>query len=136
VPLLLPSHFTPVLLAIAVNSIDGWDRITSGCTVSDSSATRNGRVVYYGLTSKRHCQFLEEKKTKHLLNLHIWPNHNKNNLVLLDLHPTDIDQPKNILHLHHPMEHSFDHNKHFTLTQSRSDFLLYESWIQQLEPRF
>jgi hypothetical protein len=118
----LPSHFTPVLLALAVNSMDGWDRITTDRTVSDSSTVRNAAVGYYGLASRKHCQILGER-TKCVLNAHIWPDHNKSNLVLVDLKPSDIDNPKNILRLHCGIERYFDH-KQLTFTQAGGEFHL------------
>jgi hypothetical protein len=118
----LPSHFTPVLLALAVNNMDGWDRITTDRTVSDSSTVRNAAVGYYGLVSKKHCQILG-KGTKCVLNAHIWPDHNKSNMVLVDLNPSDIDNPKNILRLHRGIERYFDH-KQLTFTQAGAEFHL------------
>jgi hypothetical protein len=119
----LPSHFTPVLLALAVSNMDGWDRITAERTVSDSSTVRNAAVVYYRLASKKHCQILGEN-TEHVLNAHIWPDHNKSNLVLVDLKPTDIDEPKNILRLHRGIERFFDHKQITFIQSGSSDFLL------------
>jgi hypothetical protein len=96
--------------------MDGWDRITTDCTVSDSSANHNTVVAYYGLASKEHCQMLGDA--------HLWPDHSKSNLVLVDCKSTDIDDPKNILRLHRGIERLFDH-KQVTFTQSGSkDFLL------------
>jgi hypothetical protein len=118
----LPSHFTPVLLALAVNSMDGWDRITADRTVSDSSTVCNAAVAHYGLASRKHCQILGER-TEHVLNAHIWPDHNKNNLVLVDLKPSDIDYPKNILRLHRGIKRYFDH-KQLTFTQAGAEFHL------------
>jgi hypothetical protein len=103
--------------------MDGWDRITDERAVSDSTAVRNDAVEYYGLASGKHCQILG-KNTKHVMNAHIWPDHNKSNLVLVDLKPTDIDEPKNILRLYSDIERYFDH-KEITFIQSGSaDFLL------------
>jgi hypothetical protein len=41
-------------------------------------------------------------------NAHIWPHNNKDNLPLIDLVATDIDNPKNVLRLHSDIEHKFD----------------------------
>ena len=63
------------------------------------------------------------QKTKHVVNAHIWPHHNKANLVLVDLAATDIDSPQNILRLHKDIERYFDH-KQLTFIQSGNVFLL------------
>ena len=102
--------------------MDGWDKTTSQRTKSESSEVRNATVKFYGLSSRRHCQILGEN-TEHVVDAHIWPRHNRDNLVLVELEATDIDDPKNILRLHKNIEGFFDH-KQLTFTQSGSDFLL------------
>ena len=119
----LPTHLTNVLLTMAVNNMDGWDRITNNRTVSVSSATCDAALAYYGLDAKDYCQILGET-TKHVVNAHIWPDHNKSNLVLVDLKPTDANNPRNILRLHRDIERFFD-RKRVTFVQSGSqEFLL------------
>jgi hypothetical protein len=48
----------------------------------------------YGLRVGKHCQVLGPG-TKHVMNAHIWPHNNMENL-LIDLVATDIDNPKNV----------------------------------------
>jgi hypothetical protein len=108
---------------MAVNNMDGWDRNTNTRTVSVSSTTCDAALLYYGLVNKKQCQILGIN-TKNVVNAHIWPDHNKRNLVLVGLKPTDADDPRNILRLHRDIERFFDH-KQVTFTQSGiQEFLL------------
>jgi HNH endonuclease len=115
----LPTHFMNVLLRMAMNNLDGWEWITNAHTVSNSSSVCDAALDYYDLAAKNYCQILGEN-TKHVVNAHIWPHHNKRNLVLVDLQPTDADKPRNILRLHRDIEYHFDH-KDVTFIQSGSD---------------
>jgi hypothetical protein len=82
-----PPHFTPVLLVLTVNNMDGCDRIINERMESDSSEVCNDAVAYYGLASREHCRILGVLN-KHALNAHIWPAHDKSNLLLVDLQPS------------------------------------------------
>jgi len=126
----IPSHYTPVLLALAINNMDGWDRITTDRTVSDSTEIRHAAVAYYGLKARKHCQILGTD-TKHVLNAHIWPHHNSENMILVDLKPSDVNSPKNILRLHKNIERCFDH-KQLTFVQSGNDSF----YLKLLDPDF
>jgi hypothetical protein len=108
---------------MASNNMDGWDRATSECTLSDSSSTaRNAAVLYYGLVTNKHCQILGEQ-TENVINAHIWSSSSKSNLVLVEETPTDIDDAKNILRLHRNIKQSFD-RKQVTFIQSGSEVFL------------
>ena len=110
----IPEHYVPVLLSLAVSLMkSGWEKISSEHTKSESSIARNNSVSHYGLGSRRTCQILgTTQNTAHVKNAHIWPHDNSEALVLVDLQPSDIDDPRNILRLHEDIEatvacHSF-----------------------------
>ena len=47
------------------------------------------------------CQILGESvNTPHVQNAHIWPHNYREALILVDLQPSDIDDPRNVLCLH------------------------------------
>jgi hypothetical protein len=73
--------------------------------------------------SETHCQVLGPGGTNHVKNAHIWPHNNRENLPLIDLDATDIDNPKNVLRLHSDIEHKFDRFL-LTFVPSGSDFVL------------
>ena len=52
-----------------------------------------------------------------MVNAHIWPYHNRENLDLMKLEEADIDKPKNILRLHKTIEDNFDHLNFFLKIQ-------------------
>ena len=97
----------PVLFERVGRNLNGWDRIRSHRTVSDSTEIRAPVQTYYDLTEK-HCQILGPT-TPHVVNAHIWPHHNGRNLDFMGLKESDIDSPRNILRLHKDIEHHFDH---------------------------
>ena len=113
----------PVLLTLAVSTMkSGWEKISSERTKSESSTARNNSVSYYGLNSRRTCQILGPN-TAHVKNAHIWPHNNSQGLVLVDLQPSDIDDPRNVLRLHEDIEYYLDRFQ-LTLVLSGSDFVL------------
>ena len=119
----IPEHMVPVLLTLAVSSMkSGWERISSERTKSESSTARNNSVSYYGLHSRRTCQILG-RNTAHVQNAHIWPHNNMQSLVLVDLQPSDIDDPRNVLRLHEDIEYYLD-RFHLTFVLSGSHFVL------------
>lgn len=91
---------------LASRIINGWQKMGSHRDESDSTEVRNPTLGYYGLT-RRCCQILGPN-TRHLVNAHIWPHHNRGNLDLMELQESDIDNPKNILRLHKTIEQHFD----------------------------
>lgn len=113
----------PVLLTLAMSMMkSGWEKTSSERTRSESSTARNKSVEYYGLVSRETCQILGPN-TNHVKNAHIWPHNNSRGLVLVDLQPSDIDDPKNVLRLHEGIEHYLD-RFHLTFVLSGSDFIL------------
>lgn len=119
----IPEHYVPVLLSLAVGSMKrGWEKISSERTKSESSIARNNSVSHYGLGSRRTCQILGAN-TGHVKNAHIWPHNNSEALVLVDLQPADIDDPRNVLRLHEDIEYYLD-RFHLTLVPSGTDFVL------------
>mmetsp|Transcript_5381 Transcript_5381/g.8259 ORF Transcript_5381/g.8259 Transcript_5381/m.8259 type:complete len:154 (-) Transcript_5381:1406-1867(-) len=56
-------------------------------------------------------------------NTHIWPHNKRDTLVLVDLQPSDIDDPRNALRLHEDIEYYLD-RFHLTLVPSGTDFVL------------
>ena len=119
----IPEHYVPVLLSLAVSLIkSGWEKISSERTKSESSTARNNSVSHYGLSSRTTCQILGTN-TDHVKNAHIWPHNNSEALVLVDLQPSDIDDPRNVLRLHEDIEYYLD-RFHLTLVPSGTDFVL------------
>lgn len=119
----IPEHFVPVLLTLAVSTMkSGWEKISSEFTKSESSTARIDSVSFYGLQGRKTCQILGNNTT-HVQNAHIWPHNNREGLVLVDLQPSDIDDPKNVLRLHDDIEHYFD-RFHLTFVLSGEDFVL------------
>ena len=120
----IPEHFVlPVLLTLAVSTMkSGWEKISSEHTNSESSTARIDSMSFYGLKGRKTCQILGPNTT-HVQNAHIWPHKNREGLVLVDLQPSDIDDPKNVLRLHDDIEYYFD-CFHLTFVLSREDFLL------------
>ena len=119
----IPEHYVPVLLSLAVTSMkSGWENISSECTKSESSITRNNSVSHYGLRSQRTCQILGTN-TAHVKNVHMWPHNNSEAMVLVDLQPSDINDPRNILRLHKDIEYYLD-RFHLTLVSSGRNFVL------------
>jgi len=100
----------------------GWEKISSERTKSESSIARKNSVSHYGLRSRRTCQILGTN-TAHVKNAHIWPHNNSEAMVLVDLQPSDIDDPRNILRLHEDIEYYLD-RFHLTLVSSGTDFVL------------
>jgi hypothetical protein len=119
----IPEHMVPVLLTLAVSTMkSGWEKISSERTKSESSMARVNSVSYYGLDGRRTCQILGPN-TAHVKNAHIWPHNNSQGLVLVDLQPSDIDDPRNLLRLHEDIEYYLD-RFHLTFVLSGSDFIL------------
>jgi len=119
----IPEHMVPVLLTLAVSTMKtGWEKISSQRTVSESSTARENAVSFYGLSSRRTCQILGPN-TAHVKNAHIWPHNNMQGLVLVDLQPSDIDDPRNVLRLHEDIEYYLD-RFHLTFVLSGRDFVL------------
>lgn len=119
----IPDHFAPLLLELAMKNMEiGWEKISSESTSVESTSARNASVSYYGLTGKKHCQILGAG-TGSVQNAHIWPYNNRENLKLVDLEPTDIDNPKNVLRLHTEIEHKFDRFA-VTFVLSGGEFIL------------
>jgi hypothetical protein len=85
----------------------GWEKISENRTSVESTTAKTNSINFYGLESRKHCQVLGPG-TKHVKNAHIWPHNNMENLPLIDLVATDIDNPKNVLRLHSDIEHKFD----------------------------
>lgn len=113
----------PVLLTLAMSTMkSGWEKISSERTKSESSTARVKSVEYYGLGGKRTCQILG-RNTNHVKNAHIWPHNNSQGLVLVDLQPSDIDDPRNLLRLHEEIEYYLD-RFHLAFVLSGSDFIL------------
>jgi HNH endonuclease len=104
----IPGHMVPVLLRLAVNSMkSGWEKISSERTKSESSTARDSSVSYYGLHSRETFQILGSN-TAHVQNAHIWPYNNREAMILVDLLPPDIDDPRNVLRLHEDIEYYLD----------------------------
>jgi hypothetical protein len=103
----VPAHYTPVLLKMAVNGMNGWKETSTHRTVSESGELRARVLKHYGLT-RDTCQVLGGG-TKHVVNAHIWPQHNSQNIVLVDLDVADVNAARNVLRLHHDIERAFDH---------------------------
>ena len=103
-------------MAMATANLDAWDRASEDRTKVESKTVRQSVLEFYGIKSKTYCQ-IAGARTRNVVNAHIWPKGSKANLVLLDLQPTDIDNPKNILRLHKSLERFFDH-KQFTFEES------------------
>ena len=119
----IPEHMVPVLLTLAVSTMkSGWEKTSSERTKSESSTARNNSVSYYGLQSRKTCQILGPN-TAHVKNAHIWPHNNSQWLVLVDLQPSDIDDPRNVLRLHEDIEYYLDRFR-LTFVLSGSDFIL------------
>ena len=119
----IPEHFVPVLLTLAVSTMkSGWEKISSDRTQSESSTARNNSVSFYGLRGRKTCQILGNN-TDHVINAHIWPYNNSQGLVLVDLQPSDIDNPRNVLRLHDDIEHYLD-RFNLTFVLSGNDFVL------------
>ena len=119
----IPEHMVPVLLTLAVSTMKrGWEKISSERTKSESSTAKNASVSFYGLKSKRTCQILGPN-TAHVKNARIWPYNNSRGLVLVDLQPSDIDGPRNVLRLQEDIEYYLDRFR-LTLALSGSDFVL------------
>jgi hypothetical protein len=96
----IPERFVSNLLTMAMKNMEiGWERISSECTSDDSTQARKALKELYALDSEQHCQILGTN-TKRFQNAHIWPYNNRDNLVLVELKPEDIDDPKNVLRLH------------------------------------
>lgn len=113
----------PVLLTLAINSIkSGWEKISSESTKSESSMARDNSVSYYGLHNRETCQILG-RNTAHVHNAHIWPHNNSEALVLVDLQPSDIHDPRNVLRLHEDIGYYLDRFQ-LTLVLCGSDFVL------------
>jgi hypothetical protein len=104
----IPDHFAPILLNLAMKNMEiGWEKISKNRTSVESTTAKTNSINFYGLESRKHCQVLGPG-TKHVKNAHIWPHNNMENLPLIDLVATDIDDPKNVLRLHSDIEHKFD----------------------------
>jgi len=117
----IPEHMVPVLLNLAVSTMkSGWDKISSERTKSESSIARINSVSHYGLRSQKTCQILGTN-TAHVKNAHIWPHNNRDAMILVELKPSDIDDPRNILRLHDDIEYYLD-RFHLTLVSSGTDF--------------
>ena len=72
--------------------------------------------------SQRTCQILGPNMA-HAKNAHMWPHNNMQSLVLVDLRPSDIDDPRNVLRLPEDIEYYLDRFQ-LTLVLSGSDFVL------------
>ena len=119
----IPDHFSPILLDLALRNMEmGWENISQSRTSHESKTVRDSAVRFYGLLGENHCQVLGNG-TKHVTNAHIWPHNNRENLPLVDLKETDIDNPKNILRLHGDIEYNFD-RFFLTFVPSGNDFIL------------
>jgi hypothetical protein len=104
----------------------GWEKISeNGTSVESTTAKRTQSTLWS--ESREHCQVLGPG-TKHVMNAHIWPHNNMENLPLIDLVATDIDNPKNAVSIP-------------TLSTSSTDFssllfrlvmaLFSKSWIRR-----
>jgi len=119
----IPEHMVPVLLNLAVSTMkSGWDKISSESTKSESSIARINSVSHYGLPSRKTCQILGTN-TAHVKNAHIWPHNNRDAMILVELKPSDIDDPRNILRLHENIAYYLD-RFHLTLVSSGTDVVL------------
>ena len=87
--------------------MDPWKRTRTARTDDQSSTVAEKAITHYGLTKKADCQIFGPG-TKHVVNLHIWPEWAVNNLPLFDLPLDAIDDPRNILRVHKKVERAFD----------------------------
>jgi HNH endonuclease len=104
------------------NMAAGWEKISENRTSRESKTAKEKSIRYYGLYGENHCQILGNG-TKNVVNAHIWPHNNRENLVLVSLEEQDIDNPKNILRLHSDIEWHFD-RFFLTFEYSGGDFIL------------
>ena len=119
----IPDHFAPILLNLAMRNMEiGWEKISENRTSVESTTAKENSIKFYGLENTKHCQILGPL-TKHVMNAHMWPHNNMENLPLIDLVATDIDNPKNVLRLHSDIEHKFDRFL-LTFVPSGNDFVL------------
>jgi hypothetical protein len=100
----------------------GWDNISEKGTKLDSTIAKRNSITFYGLENEQHCQVLGPD-TKYVRTAHLWPHNNMENLPLVDLVATDIDNPKNVLRLHSDIENKFDRFS-LTFVPSGNDFFL------------
>jgi len=105
------------------NMVAGWENISENRTSRESQAVKQNSINYYGLHGKNHCQILGNG-TKNVVNAHIWPHNNRENLVLVSLEAKDIDNPKNVLRLHSDIEWHFD-RFFLTFVHLGGDFILH-----------
>ena len=87
--------------------MDPWGRTRTARTQDDSSTVAGIAITHYGLEKKADCQLLGPD-TKHVINLHIWPEWAVNELPLFDLPLDAINDPRNILRVHKKVERAFD----------------------------
>lgn len=99
-----------VLLNMARVNLDGWDKTSEQRTKVQSETTKSNVLAYYGIRRNNFCQILGGS-TKHVVNAHIWPVSNKNNMMLIGLDASQIDDPRNVLRLHSDLERYFDHKQ-------------------------
>jgi HNH endonuclease len=117
------TNLNGLLLEVASrNMAAGWEKISENRTSRESETAKEKSIRYYGLYGKNHCQILGNG-TKNVVNAHIWPHNNRENLVLVSLEEQDIDNPKNILRLHSAIEWHFD-RFFLTFEYSGGDFIL------------
>jgi hypothetical protein len=101
---------------MAVNGMNGWKATSTHRTVSDSASLCTRVVKHYSL-KKDTCQILGSR-TKHVINAHIWPVSNSQNIVLVGLDVADVNSARNVLRLHHDIERAFD-NRQVTFVTER-----------------
>jgi hypothetical protein len=119
----IPDHFAPILLNLAIkNMAVGWEKINGSRMSTESTTVRTNSIDFYGLAGNKHCQVLLIG-TKHVKNAHIWPHNNRENLPLVDLAVTDIDNPRNVMRLHSNIEHKFNRFL-LTFVPTGDDFVL------------
>lgn len=119
----MPDHFSPVLLNLAVRNMEiGLEKISHSRTSHESKTVGDRAARFHGLLGKNHCQVLGNR-TNDITNAHIWPRNNRENLPLVDLQETDIDNPKNTVCLHGNIECNFD-RFFLTFVPLGNDFIL------------
>eukprot|EP00808_Paulinella_micropora_P015357 g27331.t1 len=100
-----------MLLLVAQSAMDPWGKTSTHRTESESKSLRNLVMDYYALRRRKRCQILMNLSPgphRHVVNLHIWPEHAAASLSFHGLKPEDVNSPRNILRVNRAIERKFD----------------------------